>query len=132
MPFLRRLGLALLLAAAAPFAAPSALPPALHAQTLEAHLSDHAMRHILARHGPGSLAADAGKFAHGTDEAAIRAMILEAIRDGRPRHDTRGRPDTLFDYRFPASIGVTADGRPTRRLRVVVAPDGEIVTAYPR
>jgi len=38
----------------------------------------------------------------------------------------------LYDYGFPQDIGISIDGRPTRRLRVVVGPDGGVVTAFPR
>jgi hypothetical protein len=98
----------------------------------EAHLSARAMQHILARHGPESTAADAGHFAPGTTPAQIRALIAAALRDGVPHPDTGSRPATLYDYSFLQPVGVTAEGRPTRRIRVVVGRDGEVVTAYPR
>jgi hypothetical protein len=98
----------------------------------ELHISERAMQHILARHGPESDAPGAGKYAPGTTPEMIRAMITEAVQRGRPSHNTNGRPGTLYDYGFPGDIGTTIDGRPTRRIRVVVAPDGGVITAFPR
>src|SRR6185437_16476267 len=98
----------------------------------EIHVSARTMQHILARHGPESDAPGAGKYAPGTTPAMIRAMIAEAVQRGRPSRDTNGRPGTLYDYGFPSDIGTTIEGRPTRRIRVVVAPDGYVITAYPR
>jgi hypothetical protein len=118
---------------AASFLALALLVAPLAARELgEAHLSARAMHHILARHGPLSHAADAGHFAPGTTPAQIRALIETAVREGVPHADTGNRPSTLYDYTFPEPIGFTAEGRPTRRLRVVVGYDGEVITAYPR
>ena len=111
----------------------------LSAQTLPSRaapgavfLSERAMAHILARHGPESHAAGAGKFAPGMTTPDIRALIAEAVHAGIRRADTDGRPDALYDDRFARPIGTTIQGRPTPRLRVVVAPDGAVITAYPR
>jgi hypothetical protein len=130
----RRLLAAALLALA--FALPS---PPLAAQALpapatqaEPRIPAKAMAHIMARHGPDSLAPGAGKYAKGTDEATIRALIAEALRRGTSVPDSNFRPATLYDYRFPHIIGRTIDGAPTNRIRVVVGHDGTVVTAYPR
>lgn len=120
------------LALAAAFQRGVAQPQPAYSGVAEAHISPHAMRHILERHGPESTAPGAGKFAPGTTPDLIRAMIAEAVRHGRPHANTNGRPGTLYDYSFPYDIGTTIDGRPTRRIRVVVGPDGEVVTAFPR
>jgi hypothetical protein len=98
----------------------------------DAQLSAGAMQHILARHGPQSTAKDAGHFAPGTTPEAIRALVGEAVAKGAPHPDTEGRSGTLYDYSFPDTIGVTAEGHPTHRLRVVVGHEGQVVTAYPR
>ena len=95
-------------------------------------LPERAMAHILARHGPDSHAAGAGKFAPGMTAADIRALIAETVHAGTRRADTYGRPDALYDDSFMRPIGTTIQGRPTPRLRVVVAPDGAVITAYPR
>ncbi|MBV9523107.1 MAG: hypothetical protein JO010_09965 [Alphaproteobacteria bacterium] len=133
---LRRLAALALLAA---IVIPGAvfLRPAINAQlaapeTAAPHLTDRALGHILDRHGPESTAPDASKYAPDTTAATIRAMIAEAIREGRPRPDTNGRSGTLYDYDFARAIGTTIEGRPARSIRVVVAPDGAVITAYPR
>jgi hypothetical protein len=124
--------LALALAVAAPFL-PSATAVAETAGDVAPRISDKAMAHIIARHGPDSTAPGAGKYAKGTDEATIRALIAEALRNGTPVPDSNFRPATLYDYRFPHIIGRTIDGAPTNRIRVVVGRrDGAVVTAYPR
>ncbi len=127
--FVALLLLALLGGALSQHAAAQALPAP--AET-ELHISARAMQHILARHGPESDAPGAGKYAPGTTPDMIRAMITEAVQRGRASRNTNGRPGTLYDYGFPNDIGATIDGRPTRRIRVVVAPDGSVITAFPR
>lgn len=122
--------LALLLAVAPHHGAAQPLPAPSDAAELR--ISARTMQHILARHGPESQAPGAGKYASGTTPDMIRAMIAEAVRRGRPSPDTNGRPGTLYDYSFPNDIGTSIDGRPTRRLRVVVGPDGGVITAFPR
>jgi len=109
-----------------------ASPPRASPSVIDARISPRAMAHIIERHGPASEARGAGKFAAGTTEPQIRAMIAEAVREGRPSANTNGRPGTLYDYGFPTDIGTSIDGRPTGRLRVVVGPDGGVVTAFPR
>lgn len=123
--------LALALALPAPPLAAQALPaPAVQA---EPRIPATAMAHILARHGPDSTAPGAGKYAPGSDEATIRVLIAEALRNAQPTADTNFRPAFLYDYRFPHIIGTTIDGAPTNRIRVVVSRrDGTVVTAYPR
>jgi hypothetical protein len=109
-----------------------ASPPPSSTAAGEVRIAPRAMAHIVERHGADSEARGAGKFAAGTMEAQIRAMIAEAVRQGRPSANTNGRPGTLYDYVFPHDIGISIDGRPTRRLRVVVGSDGGVVTAFPR
>ena len=101
-------------------------------ESVEVRISARAMQHIVARHGPESQVPGAGKYARGTTPEMIRTMITEAVQHGRPSPDTNGRPGTLYDYAFPNDIGTSIDGRPTRHLRVVVGPDGGVITAFPR
>jgi hypothetical protein len=113
-----------------PRLAAQALPaPAVQA---EPRIPAKAMAHIMARHGPDSTATGAGKYAKGMAEETIRALIAEALRNAQPTPDTNFRAATLYDYRFPQTIGQTIDGAPTNRIRVVVGRDGAVVTAYPR
>ncbi|MBV8652913.1 MAG: hypothetical protein JO255_15715 [Alphaproteobacteria bacterium] len=127
--FLIALLVALWAVAVPQLAAAQALPAP--AET-EVYVSARTMQHILARHGPESDAPGAGKYAPGTTPDMIRAMITEAVQRGRPSHNSNGRPGTLYDYGFPDDIGTTIDGRPTRHIRVVVAQDGYVITAFPR
>jgi hypothetical protein len=131
-----RLVAAALLALALAFAAPFFVPIAALAETAvdtAPRIPAKAMAHIMARHGPESTAPGAGKYAKGTTEDTIRALIAEALGNAQPTADTNFRPALLYDYRFPHVIGTTIDGVPTNRIRVVVGRrDGAVITAYPR
>ena len=94
-------------------------------------LTRWALQHIMARHWPDSSATGAGKFQAGITEASLRDMINEAVRNGRARHNTHGRPGTIYEYDFQRQIGTTIDGGPASRLRVVVSNRNEVITAFP-
>ncbi|MBV8214392.1 MAG: hypothetical protein JOZ08_14350 [Verrucomicrobia bacterium] len=94
-------------------------------------LTRWALQHIMARHWPDSTATGAGKFQAGITEASLRDMINEAVHNGRARHNTHGRPGTIYEYDFQRQIGTTIDGGPASRLRVVVSNRNEVVTAFP-
>jgi hypothetical protein len=89
------------------------------------------LQHIMARHWPDSHATGAGKFQAGITEAGLRDMINEAVQNGRARHNTHGRPGTIYEFDFQRQIGTTIDGGPAARLRVVVNNRNEVVTAFP-
>jgi hypothetical protein len=86
------------------------------------------MTHILGRHGPGSTAANAGKFAEGSN---IPGLIGQALRSDATliRPGRGGR--ILFEHTFSDAIGVSNKGMLTGRLRAVLEPSGEVVTAFP-
>ena len=94
-------------------------------------LTRWALQHIMTRHWPDSPATGAGKFQGGITEASLRDLINEAVRGGRGRQNTHGRPGTLYEYDFHRQIGTTIDGGPATRLRVVVNYRNEVVTAFP-
>jgi hypothetical protein len=94
-------------------------------------LTRWALQHIMARHWPDSTASGAGKFQAGITEASLRDMINEAVHNGRARHNTHGRPGTIYEYDFQRQIGTTIDGGPATRLRVVVSNRNEVITAFP-
>jgi hypothetical protein len=94
-------------------------------------LTRWALQHIMARHWPDSAASGAGKFQEGITEASLRDLINEAVRSGRARQNTHGRPGTLYEYDFHRQIGTTIDGGPATRLRVVANNRNEVVTAFP-
>jgi hypothetical protein len=58
-------------------------------------------------------------------------MIDDAVRNGSFRPNTGGRPGTIFEYDFGSSIGTNIGGNATSRLRVVVDPNGNVITAFP-
>jgi hypothetical protein len=87
--------------------------------------------HIIARHWPTSGASGAGKFAQGTTGRSLLDMIKEGVGKGVSRPNTRNRPGTIFEHDFGRQIGVDISGNPATRIRVVVRPDGTVVTAFP-
>lgn len=94
-------------------------------------LTHWALQHIMARHWPDSTATGAGKFQAGITEASLRDMINQVVQNGRARHNTHGRPGTIYEYDFQRQIGTTIDGGPATRLRVVVSNRNEVITAFP-
>lgn len=61
----------------------------------------------------------------------LRSLIDDAVRNGSDRPNTRGRPGTIFEHNFGGTIGTNIEGNATSRLRVVVDPDGNVITAFP-
>jgi hypothetical protein len=94
-------------------------------------LTERGLRHIQERHWPSSDAPGAGKFAEGITVQDLRELIDEAVAKGRVRRNSHGRPGTVFEYDFGRPIGINIQGEPAPRLRVVVAPDHTVITAFP-
>ena len=94
-------------------------------------LTHSRLQHIIDRHWSDSTATGAGKFQTGITVDSLRDMINEAVRNGRARHNTHGRPGTLYEYDFQRQIGTTIDGGPATRMRVVVSNRNEVITAFP-
>lgn len=94
-------------------------------------LTERGIRHIQERHWPTSDAPGAGKFAEGITVDGLRALIDQAVARGRARINSHGRPGTVFEYDFYRPIGTNIQGDPASRLRVVVAPDHTVITAFP-
>jgi hypothetical protein len=94
-------------------------------------ISPRTIQHIHDRHWPGSPAQGAGKYAPGITVRSLRDMINEAVANGRARENTNGRPGRVYEYDFGHPIGTTINGEPATRLRVVVNPRNQVVTAFP-
>ena len=94
-------------------------------------LTHSRLQHIIDRHWSDSSATGAGKFQDGITVDSLRDMINEAVRNGQARHNTHGRPGTIYEYDFQRQIGTTIDGGPATRLRVVVSNRNEVITAFP-
>jgi hypothetical protein len=58
-------------------------------------------------------------------------MVNECVGKGVSRPNTLNRPGNIFEYDFGRQIGVDISGNPATRIRVVVRPDGTVVTAFP-
>lgn len=94
-------------------------------------LTHSRLQHIIERHWSDSTATGAGKFQAGITVDSLRDMINEAVHNGHARHNTHGRPGTIYEYDFQRQIGTTIDGEPASRLRVVVSNRNEVITAFP-
>lgn len=114
------------MAVGAPSTAASPQPPVRSAKLME-----DGIHHIVERHWATSGAQGAGKFAAGTTVEGLRAMVDKAVSDGAWRPNTLGRPGTIFEYDFGRPIGIDMNGNSASHLRVVVSPQGEVITAFP-
>lgn len=94
-------------------------------------MPERALRHIEERHWPNSPARNAGKFLPGITQNYLRDLINEAVANGRARPNTNGRSGQIYEYDFSRPIGVTVNGRPASRLRVVVNASNRLITAFP-
>jgi hypothetical protein len=94
-------------------------------------ISLRAIRHIEERHWPDSPAQGAGKFAPGITEDSLRQLVGQAVEEGRFRQNSHGRPGQIYEYDFGRPIGITINGRPAYRLRVVLNRWNELITAFP-
>jgi hypothetical protein len=94
-------------------------------------VTQRAIRHIEQRHWPDSVAQGAGKFSPGITEDSLRQLVSEAVANGRVRQNSHGRPGQIYEYDFGHPIGITIDGRPAYRLRVVVNRWNQLITAFP-
>ena len=94
-------------------------------------ITERALRHIEERHWPNSPAQGAGKFSQGITEDSLRELINEAVANGRVRPNSNGRPGEIYEYDFSRPIGIKINGEPASKLRVVVSPRNQLITAFP-
>ena len=99
--------------------------------TRQVIITERALRHIEERHWPNSPAQGAGKFSQGITEESLRELINEAVANGRARPNTNGRPGEIYEYDFSRRIGIKINGEPASKLRVVVSPRNQLITAFP-
>jgi hypothetical protein len=94
-------------------------------------ITERALRHIEERHWPDSPAQGAGKFYPGITEQSLKELVREAVANGHARPNTNGRPGQIYEHDFGRAIGTTINGGPASRLRVVVSPRNQVITAFP-
>jgi len=99
--------------------------------TAEPTLTQERLDHIIERHWSGSSAKGAGKFSPGTTGKSLKEMILQAVKSGKYRPNTRNRPGTIAEFDFGRVIGVNSSGDATSNLRVIVSPNGTVTSAFP-
>ena len=113
--------------------APTVEPPkqAAPADTHSVKITQKSLEHIIARHWSASEAQGAGKFLKEITVNVLKEMIETTAAEGKFRPNTNGRPGQIAEYDFRKPIGTTINGSPATRLRVVIAPDDNIITAFP-
>ena len=116
---------AVLIAAAAIGATPAV------AGRISGRLTQEGLEHIVLRHWATSGAKAAGKFLPGTSARSLKGLISQALEQGAVRANTAGRAGQIVEYNFGRQIGVSMSGGPATRLRVVLSPDGTVITAFP-
>ncbi len=89
------------------------------------------MGHVLEKHTYGSTIANASKFTKAnSSEAAIKALANAAVRNGTPSPNVYGR--TAYIYDTGKVIGTNGyTGANTTVVKVVLEPNGTLVTMYP-
>ncbi len=96
-----------------------------------ANLTQEGLEHIIARHWFSSGSKGAGKFIEGATAKGLKNMINTTTTQGTFRTNTMERVGTIAEYNFGKVIGTTSSGVPTSRLRVIIAPNGNVITAFP-
>lgn len=90
------------------------------------------LEHILDNHGPDSGVANKGTFSSGTSAEDVKQMVNETIEnDPQGEPNTNGRPGTRYNANLGRTIGTASNGAPTSWMRVVLGPNGNIITAFP-
>ncbi len=105
--------------------APLLLEPA------SAKIDQRALDHVLERHWSTSVAKGTGKFLSNITASSLKSMIETATTKGAFKPNTYGRPGTIAEYDFGKVIGTTSTGNPATNLRVVISPNGNVVTVFP-
>ena len=91
--------------------------------------SNAAVEHVLSRHAFGSTSRNAGKFASSAD---IPGLIRSTVANGSIRPGNSGGPSRyVFEHVFDGPVGVNRAGQDAFNVRVVLEPDGSLVTAFP-
>jgi hypothetical protein len=104
----------------------AALPPRVF-------LTQKRLEHIVERHWAtsGHNTPSAGKFMAGMTARRLKDMIKMAAERGVWYPDPRIPRRRRIEYDFGWQIGVDQFQYPATRIRVVVEPTGEVVTAFP-
>ena len=58
-------------------------------------------------------------------------MINKATTKGTFRPNTFDRPGTIAEFNFGKAIGTNIGGNAATSIRVVISPNGLVVTAFP-
>lgn len=104
----------------------AALPPRVF-------LTQRRLEHIVHRHwattGTSAFEPAAGKFIPGMTARGLREMIRTASERGiwKPARGSR----IQIEYNFGQVIGTDRYGNPATRIRIIIEPSGEVVTAFP-
>jgi len=101
------------------------------AETHPVNITQKSLEHIIARHWSASDAQGAGKFSKEITVTVLKDLIETTATQGTFRANTHGRPGKIAEYDFGRAIGTTINGSSATHLRIVIAPNGNIITAFP-
>ena len=96
-----------------------------------ARLTQEGLDHIIARHWFSCGAKGAGKFTQDMTGKKLKSMIQTATSKGVIRQNTMGRAGTIAEYNFGSVIGTNIKGGAATNLRVIISPNGNVITAFP-
>ncbi|WP_242336832.1 pre-toxin TG domain-containing protein, partial [Anaeromyxobacter sp. SG66] len=93
-----------------------------------AHIRDDEVIKVLVGHFPNAgRSAVKSVFYEGTD---FLQLVETAVRsDSKTMYESGGR--LVVEHAFDAMIGIDKSGQATNKLRVVLEPNGQVVTAFP-
>jgi RHS repeat-associated protein len=96
-----------------------------------ATLTQQGLEHIVSRHWATSGVEGAGLFLKETSARGLKGLIETTTTQGVFRANTFGRAGTIAEYNFGRIIGTTSGGAGASSLRVVIGPNGNVITAFP-
>ncbi|MGK0551250.1 T7SS effector LXG polymorphic toxin [Enterococcus faecalis] len=87
-------------------------------------------KHIVKNHGSSATEKYKSKF---NNDADIRSLIDETLKDksSSVKPNTGGRNGYIFEKEYGYPIGKDQFGNPVSKVKVVISPDGLVITAYP-
>ena len=92
---------------------------------------DFGLIHIMRRHGYNSTCKNVSRFKEGFDENIISDLIKQGVKKAKSWEIAPNNPNRATVFDVGENIGLNLGGVPTSHLRIVVDPQGTVVTAYP-
>lgn len=93
-------------------------------------ITQERIQHIADRHLNKNKHLDATKFSPHLNEEKVVKMIRRTVANPRTQWQTTNEKYTA-EYTYKKPIGVDKNGHEAKLLRVVIAPNGYLITAHP-